>query len=226
MGSTRLPGKVMMPVKGKPLLYYLINQVKHCTKLSKIVIATTTLQEDDDISDYVKSLGLDVYRGSSTDVLDRYYNCAKKYEADTIVRISGDSPLIDHNIIDKCIIEFEKNNFDYLSNTVTKRNDKWEETYNGYPLGFAVEVFSFDALNIAWNNAKEPSDREHVTEYIWKNPKIFKIGSIKNKEDLSHIRLVVDYQKDFEKIKDIIENFEENQIFTLKQIIEKLKFFS
>ncbi|MEM3172006.1 MAG: glycosyltransferase family protein, partial [Candidatus Nitrosotenuis sp.] len=220
MGSTRLPGKVMMPIKGKPLLYYVINQIKHSKTIPNHIIATTKLQQDDVIANYAKTQNVLVFRGNQEDVLDRYYQCAKQYGIDTIVRISADSPLIDFEIIDLCVNKFRKNGFDYLGNTIEKINDVWKETYNGFPIGFAVEVFTFEALESAWRNAKKPSDREHVTEYIWQNPQIFKLGNITNTENLSNIRLVVDYKSDFELIKKIIEQFEDNEIFTTHKVIE------
>lgn len=223
MGSTRLPGKVMMPIEGKPLLYYVINQVRHSKKLSNIIVATTNLKEDEIIVNFVNSLGVDCYVGNAQDVLDRYYCCAKEFKIDVIVRISGDSPLIDYNIIDKCIDEFEKNHFDYLGNTIVKDDNHWIENYNGFPIGVAVEVFTFNALEKAWKESKKPSDREHVTEYIWKNPEIFKLGSIKNSEDLSNMRIVVDYQEDFNLVKKIIEHLPSNDALTLEQIISFLK---
>ena len=108
MGSRRFHGKVMKLIEGKPLLYYLINQLKHCRKVSKLIIATIRLAEDDKIVEYVKACDVDVYRGSSEDVLDRYYQCAKEYDLDVIVRVSADYSLIDYNIVDQCIMKFYK----------------------------------------------------------------------------------------------------------------------
>ena len=128
MGSRRFRGKVMKLIKSKPLLYYLINQLKHYRKVSKLIIATTTFKEDDIISDFIKSQNVSVFRGDAFDVLERFYNCAKKFQLKIIVRISADSPLIDCNIVDRCITEFLKNRFDYLSNTIKKFNYVWKET--------------------------------------------------------------------------------------------------
>lgn len=218
MGSTRLPGKVMMMVRNKPLLYYVINQVKHSTQLSEVIIATTELKEDNQIAKYVESLGVNVFRGSAEDVLDRYYNCAKKYDSDIIVRITSDCPLIDPEIIDKCINEFKKNNLDYFSNINKKENDAWVYHQSGFPLGFAVEVFTINSLEKAWKNAKKPSEREHVTQYILNNPHDFKIGNMENPEDFSDIRLTVDHMVDFQVVKGVIENFKEGEIFTIEKI--------
>lgn len=223
MGSSRLPGKVMKKVRDKPLLYYSINQLKQCKTISKLIIATTTFKEDDIISDFVKSQNVSVFRGDAFDVLERFYNCAKKFQLKIIVRISADSPLIDCNIVDRCVTEFLKNQFDYLSNTIKKINDVWKETYAGFPLGYAVEVFTFEALERAWIEGRKPSDREHVTEYIWHNPQIFRLGNVENLKDDSRFRLVVDYKEDFELVKTIIENFPEEEIFTLEKVIKLIE---
>lgn len=222
MSSKRLPGKVMMKIKNKPVLYYVLNQVRHSKNLPKTIVATTTLKQDDIIFNFCKSNAIEVFRGHPTDVLDRYYNCAKKYHLDSIVRITADCPLIDYQIIEKCINFFYDTKSDYVSNTITHIGNKWKETYNNYPIGCAVEVFTFDALKQAWKQGKKPSDREHVTEYIWKRPEYFKINSIHNSEDLSKIRIVIDYKHDFKFVKSIIEN-SQFQLFTLKKILKLIK---
>lgn len=222
MGSSRLPGKVMKEIRNKPLLYYMINQVKACTKVSEIIIATTTLNEDEKIVSFGNSIGVKVFRGSSEDVLDRYHSCAGEHQSKDIVRLCADSPFIDYNVIDQCISKFQESNVDYLSNTIKKKNNGWIEGSNGFPIGMAVEVFTSGALEKAWRQAKKSSDREHVTEYIFHNPSLFRLGNIENNEDLSDLRLVVDYSEDFELTTKIITNFEEGQLFTIKKLKEFL----
>ncbi len=221
MGSSRLSGKVMKKIRNKPLLHYMINQIKSCRNVSKIIIATTNLQEDEKIISFGKSNNVDVFRGSSSDVLDRFYRCAEKYNSKFFVRVSGDSPFIDYNIIDQCISKFEKSDVDYLSNTIKKINDVWIEGNNGFPIGMAVEVFTFDVLREAWRKAIKSSDREHVTEYIFHNPSSFRLEGIEYVENLSDLRLVVDYLEDFNLASEIISSFTEGELFT----IEKLKEF-
>jgi len=222
MGSTRLPGKVMRKIGNKPMLYYMINQVKASKKANDIVIATTTLKEDDEIVSYAESLGVKVYRGSELDVLDRFYNCMKEQKSKTIIRLCADSPFIDFNIIDDCISKFEKSDVDYLSNTIKKIDGKWIEGKNGFPVGLAVEVFTFDSLVKAWQKGKKPSDREHVTEYIFHNPNDFRLKGITNYEELGDMRLIVDYLEDFELAEKIIENFNEKELFTMEKLKEFL----
>jgi spore coat polysaccharide biosynthesis protein SpsF (cytidylyltransferase family) len=220
MGSLRLPGKVMKSINKKPLLYFMINQLKNCKIPVKLVVATSTKKKDDTIASYVQSLGVEVFRGNEDDVLDRFYKCALNFGDKTIVRICADSPLIDPNIVDKCITEFQQGPFDYFSNTIQNQNKKWVQHYNGFPLGFAVEVFTLDALTTAWTESKLSSDREHVTEYIFHNPDKFRLGSFSCHTDYSYLRLVVDYPEDLQLVKEIIRHFDEKHCYTLKELVD------
>jgi len=150
MGSSRLPGKVMMELNNsKSLLYYVIKQHQFCNEIDKIVVATTDQKNDDIIENYVNKLGIECYRGDSINVLDRFYQCAKKYSFPTIVRITADNPFNDPTIVDSVIKKFKSNNFDYITNSKPRT----------FPQGISVEVFSFKTLEIAWNNAKLPSEK-------------------------------------------------------------------
>ena len=222
MGSTRLPGKVMMDINNKPLLHYVINQVSNSTKIDKLIIATTTKNQDDQVVSYANSEGIEIFRGNEQDVLDRYYQCAKMYGADIIVRITSDCPLIDPKLIDKCVVEFTNNKFDYFSNIHKKQNEKWIYHLSGFPLGFAVEVFTFNALGKAWKNAKKLSEREHVTLYVLNNPQFFKIGNLENPNDYSDMRLAVDHKVDYDLVKLVIDHFPDNEIFDLDKIADFL----
>jgi spore coat polysaccharide biosynthesis protein SpsF len=218
MGSSRLPGKVMKEIKNKPLLHYMINQIKACTKVSEIIIATTNLKEDEQIVSFGELSNVHVFKGSSEDVLDRYYRCAKENKSKSFVRLSGDSPFIDSNIIDQCISKFENNNVDYLSNTIKKTKGIWVEGNNGFPIGMSVEVFTFNALEEAWKKSTKSSDREHVTEYIFHNPSSFKLESMEYIENLSDLRLVIDYLEDYNLATKIITSFPEGELFTIKKL--------
>lgn len=222
INSKRLQGKVMMPIMGKPLLYYVINQLKHSKKITRIIVATSNLPEDDKIQEFVETLGIKFFRGHPDDVLDRYYRCATYFHADPIVRITADDPLIDPALVDRCITKFEEGNFDYVSNSIKKGSTGWFLDLNGFPAGFAVSIFSFNALKKAWQSLKKPSQREHVVFGIEENINSFKFRNIKNSRDLSHIRLTVDYQADFDVVKTVIESFPEKTIFTLDQVVSFL----
>jgi spore coat polysaccharide biosynthesis protein SpsF len=211
MGSTRLPGKVMMKVdETNTILSHVINQLKNSKKIDRLIIATTDLQEDDIIVNHAKILKIDLFRGNAVDVLDRYYQCAKKFSSKIIVRITADNPLIDPNIVDDIINQFLKNSLDYITNANPRT----------YPYGTEVEVFSFEALEKASNNAKKPSEREHVTPYFHNNKEEFKISNIKFTENLSHLRWTVDRENDLKFVKKIISEIKSRPI--LMQDIIKL----
>jgi len=220
VGSSRLPGKVMKIINKKPLLYFVVNQLKNCKIPGKLVVATSTKKIDDPIVSYVQSIDIEVFRGEENDVLDRFYKCALNFGDKTIVRICADSPFIDPNVVDQCITEFQKGQFDYFSNTIKNQNKKWIQHYNGFPLGFAVEVFTLDALKIAWTEAKLSSDREHVTEYIFHNPDKFRLGSFSCPSDYSYLRLVVDYPEDFQLVEEVIGHFDVKHCYSLKELVD------
>lgn len=210
MGSTRLPGKVIKEVKGRPLLSYLIERLRSCRGIEKIIIATSINKEDDVIALLAEREGIPVYRGSQDDVLDRYYQTAIKYQVDNIVRITADCPLIDPGVTEE-VINYYLNNpgFDLVLTGPT------------YPEGFDTSIFPFKTLKTAWNEANLKSDREHVTTFIWKNDKRFKIKTLSLEEDYSFLRLTVDEPVDFEVAKNVIEEMydEKGSVFFFKDIL-------
>ncbi|MDO8676930.1 MAG: glycosyltransferase family protein [Candidatus Azambacteria bacterium] len=222
MGSTRLPGKVLKIVEGLPdrragktLLEHLILRVLRAKTLDKIVVATTENPEDEAVASEAAKLGVDVFCGSEEDVLDRYYQAAKKYGADIVVRLTGDCPLMDPAIIDEVVGFYQKNKdkYDYVSNVRPPT----------YPDGMDVEVFSFAVLEKAWKEAKLTSEREHVTAYIGNHPEIFKIGNIEYKKDVSNIRLTVDNPEDLILVEKIfIALNKKNGNFGLEDILDVL----
>ena len=211
MGSTRLPGKVMMNVEDqKPVLYFVIKQMQECKLIDKIIVATTTNEEDNQIANYSKNLGIDFFRGSSEDVLDRYYQCAKEYSVSTIVRIPSDKPLIDPEIVDNVINRFKNNSYDYITNFLPNST---------FPSGTEVEVFSMDALETAFKNAKLPSEKEHVTPYFPNHKNEFKIKHIENSENLSHLRWAVDRIEDLNLVRLIVSKIKKRPVL-MDDIIE------
>jgi len=214
-GSTRLPGKVLKKILDKPLLWYVIKRLELVKTPNKIIIATSTSNENKPIIDFAKSLNIYNFAGSEEDVLDRYYQTAKKFNGDVLVRITSDCPLIDPAIIDHALEIFLSGDYDYVSNG--------EERKETYPDGFDIEIFSFEALKIAWKEAKWQSEREHVTPYIRKNNKFTK-KYFENDEDLSNFRLTVDTKEDFELISIIIDKFYDRlEKFTMKEVIDFLR---
>jgi spore coat polysaccharide biosynthesis protein SpsF len=214
MGSTRLPGKVLKIAAGKPILAHQILRVKKAKTLDLVVIATTITPADDSIIRLSKKYGVSFFRGSGDDVLDRYYQAAKKFGADTIVRLTGDCPLLDPGLIDKAVRFFKKGHFDYAANGLPPT----------LPDGMDVEVFTFRSLEAAWKKARLASDREHVTSYIWKNPKKFRIGRISEKNNLSHLRLTVDEPSDLRLVRKIFNRlYKKNKYFSLDDILGLLE---
>jgi len=215
MGSTRLPGKVMKEVLGKPLLWYLIQRLKTSQTIEKIIIATTDNEADRPILELAQQMDISSFAGSEDDVLDRYYRAAKEYGAETIVRITADCPLIDPALMDKVISYYNQNKdkLDYVQSGIS------------YPDGIVeTSVLPFAILEKAWREAKLPSEREHVTSYIWKNPGLFRVHIIENDEDLSYIRLTVDDEADLHVISEVFKNlYKEGEVFHMQEILDFLK---
>lgn len=206
MGATRLPGKVLKQVDGISLLQYQIARVKKSKKLDKIVVATTILEKDDSIVDLCHNNNITVFRGSENDVLDRYYQCAKEYNADVIVRLTADCPFIDPAIIDQTIELFLEKECDFAANTVPVETSK-------FPDGSDVEVFSMDSLERAHKECKDLHYREHVTFYFWKDDNGFKTYQLDYHSNYSKYRFTVDYPEDFEVVTDIDRILKEQKRF-------------
>ena len=211
MGSTRLPGKAMLNVENdKTVLYFVIKQLQNCKLIDKIIVATTTLEADTQIVNFSKDLGIDCFRGSSNNVLDRYYQCAKEHSVLTIVRIPSDKPLIDPEIVDNIVSVFRNNSYDYITNFLSNPT---------FPSGTEVEVFSINALKKAWEKAKLPSEKEHVTPYFVNHEDEFKITHIENSEDLSDLRWAVDRIEDLKLVRKIVSKIKKRPII-MKDIID------
>lgn len=216
MTSTRLPGKVLKEVLGKPLLEYLIERLKRVNAADAIVIATTTNDTDLPIVELCGRLGVAVTRGSEHDVLSRYYESAKGHEAEVVVRITSDCPVLDPAVVDQAI-RFHVDNadrFDYVTNAFS----------NSYPNGMSAEVFSFRALEEAHREASTGPEREHVTPFIYLRPKRYRVGQLAYPRDLSSHRWTVDTPEDFELIRLIIEAlYPEKPEFGLEDIEALMK---
>ena len=218
-GSTRLPGKVMMKADDKLLMIdYVINQLKHSKLHDEIVIATTNLKQDDVIFDYVTNRNILCFRGDEKNVLERHYQCAKKYAFSTIVRIPSDKPLIDPTIVDSVIEKFQSNSYDYISNFSVDVNDN-DRFIPSYPSGTEVEIFSFTALEAAWKNATSEEEKEHVTPYLYSHPEKFNTLTIKSKKNLSQFRWALDYENDLKLIRIIISKIQKRPIL-MNDILE------
>lgn len=194
MRSTRLPGKVMMNLCGHPMIYWIIKGVSEAKLVDKVVVATSTNTEDVLIK-YVESLGVDIFRGDEKNVLDRYVQCARLYEPENVVRITGDCPLINPIIIDLVIEEHELCSTDYASNIFPRRT---------YPKGLDTEVMTYETLYYLWSQSLTDYEEEHVTAYIHHHPEEFRIGNVQFQKDASHHQWSVDTQEDFDRVKEIM----------------------
>ena len=210
MSSSRLPGKVLLPLMGKPMLARQIERIKRARSLESVIVATSTNSDDDEIASMCAGRGIECERGSLVDVLDRYYRIAERCRPQHIVRLTGDCPLTDPIVID-AVVDFAcAGAYDYASNTL-------EPTF---PDGLDVEVCTYSALERAWKEAKLPSEREHVTPYIKKHPDFFR-GSFKFHQDHSAQRWTVDEPEDFAVVKRIYEALmPDNPAFGMQEIIE------
>ncbi len=202
-GSTRLPQKVLLKIQGQELLNIHLTRLRKCKEINKIIIATTIDPADDVIANLCERWDVSVSRGQMNDVLDRYYHAVLPYKPKWVVRVTSDCPLIDPELVD-AVVKFAKvNEADYAANILLER----------FPDGQDVEVFKFDALEKAWNEAKLSSEREHVTPYLRKNctfngGKIFSSANFACIDDFSDIRMTVDEQRDFDLITKVIEDLD------------------
>ncbi len=212
LNSSRLKGKTLLKIQDKNLLQHLFSQLSYSTQIDRKIIATTIDKMDNEIEEFAKSENITCFRGDSLDVLDRYYQCAKFFNLETIVRISGDAPLIDPSIVDKTIQLFKKSDFEYVNNF----------NKNRFPVGTEVEVFSFSTLEKVWLNATKHSEREHVTSYIYNNPEKFSIGYLENTTNNSNLHWSVDRIEDLEFVGQIFKNIKKRPIL-LDDILKLLK---
>ena len=213
MGSSRLPGKVLRTIKGKTLLELYLNRVKQSSLIDKIVIATTTKSADDAIAQLAENIGVDCFRGSEDDLLDRFWQCAKRYNTDVVVRLTPDDPFVDYEVIDRAIRIFNKNQVDFVTN-------HFEPTY---PEGLDVEIYSIGALERSWLEAKLLSEREHVFPYIQNHPDLFNIINFRQDLDHSRLRWTIDHDCDFEMTKIIYDYlYDDKPIFLQDDILSLL----
>ncbi|MCK4791583.1 MAG: glycosyltransferase family protein [Desulfobacteraceae bacterium] len=213
-GATRLPGKVLEELAGEPMLTRVVNRTRRAKTLDAVVVATTTQPADDVIVGLCQERDWPFFRGSENDILDRYYRAALAFQADVVVRITSDCPLIEPEIIDKIVNEFLScyPKTDYVSNSLVPT----------FPRGLDVEVMSFDALKRAWHEDDNPIWREHVTPYIYHQPEKFKIRNVANDTDYSYMRWTVDTPEDLTFARKIYEHFQ-NDTFTWRQVLHLLE---
>ena len=218
MSATRLPGKVLMPVLGRPLLSHNIERIRRAKTTDRVIVATTDKREDDAIQRLCETEGVPVFRGSEEDVLDRTYRCMKQFGMEHGAKFTADNPLLDPAVIDRVVGFYlaHPGGYDYVSNN---HPPTWQD-------GQEVEVFSAAALEAAWREAKEPFQREHVTPFIWDQPERFRTGNVARADDRWYrdYRWTLDYPEDYAFVKAVFEElYPSRPDFTTDDVMELLK---
>lgn len=233
MGSSRLPGKVLLDIAGEPMLAWVVNRTRQATLVNSVVVATTTEPDDDPVAEFCQARGFAVHRGSLHDVLDRYYQAARTHNADIIVRITADCPLIDPALIDKTVRAFLGHTtpadqhlgktvqndgapfpFDFAANRLPP---PWGRTY---PIGLDTEVCSMQALQIAWQHAAQPYQREHVMPYLYEERARFRCLLVNHSENYGALRWTVDTPEDLELVRQIFARFPGRDDFSWLDILD------
>lgn len=212
MSSTRLPGKVLAEVAGRPMLYHVVHRAMGAKTLDQVVVATSDREADDPIAGYCAEQGTAYFCGSEEDVLDRYLQAARQFEADVIVRLTADCPLLDPEIIDQVVGAYHSGRYDYVSNTLDCT----------YPDGLDTEVFSRAALERTAREARLPSEREHVTPYMRNHPELFHQLNVSGREDWSHLRWTVDEPADLEFVREVYARLGEGR-FGMDEMLRLLE---
>lgn len=213
MGSTRLPGKVLEDISGETMLARVLARVTQSSLINSVLVATTEEAIDEAIVDECQRLQTPFFRGSESDVLDRYYQAAKAHDAEAVVRITSDCPLIDPGVIDQVVEVFLSANSDYASNFLERR----------YPRGLDIEIMKFSTLACAWNMAEEEYQRVHVTPYIYESPETFSLVSVSPDGDYGNYRWTVDVQEDLEFVRAVFSEMGDTNTFTWLDIIKLLE---
>ena len=215
MGSTRLPGKVLIDVCGKPVLWHMLNRLRLSDNIGDIVLAIPESAHDNKLEDFAKESGFQCFRGSEEDVLSRYYEAAVRFGADIVVRLTADCPLVDPRVTDRIVKEHLNSGADYTSNIIKRT----------YPQGLDTEVFNYDVLEKVSKEAKQGYEREHVTPYIYRHPEIFKLKSVEASGKLGRpdLRLTVDTEEDLRLMREIFHRlYHQEQVFYIEDVIDLL----
>jgi spore coat polysaccharide biosynthesis protein SpsF len=197
-GSQRLPGKVLRPLLGEPLMARVVERARRAETLDEVVVATTTLPGDDAIETLARERGWPLFRGSPGDLTDRYYQTALRHGATTVVRVTCDCPMIDPEVLDRTVRLFRDSGADYACNGLPPRT---------FPRGLDTEAFTFAALERAWREDKNPAWREHATPYLYRHPELFKLAGLVNEKDYSGHRWTVDTPEDLAFVTKVYEAF-------------------
>jgi spore coat polysaccharide biosynthesis protein SpsF len=216
MGSSRLPGKVLKDIGGRPMLFRVVLRARHAQTLGRVVVATTTDPGDDPLYDYCRRQGFAVFRGDPFDVLDRYYQAAVAFGAETVVRLTADCPLLDPAEIDRTVRAFRSAGVDFAANRLPP---PWKRTT---PIGMDVEVVTFDALTRAWREAEAKYAREHVMPYLYEEPGRFETLLVDHEPDWGELRLTVDTAEDLALARELTAHFGNGEDFGMAAAVQAL----
>jgi spore coat polysaccharide biosynthesis protein SpsF len=212
MGSTRLGGKILKPLVDKPVLWHVVNRMRHCKHVDQVIVATTDKPTDDVTEKYCQENGIDCFRGSDDDVLDRFYQSARLYGADHVVRITADCPVVDPIVVDEIIEMYFRDGYDVC------------RPGTEFPDGLDCAVFSFKVLEDTWQNASLLSDREHISPYMEKHPEKFRVGMYERYKGLAHLRWTLDEEDDYRFLQEIYDRlYEPGKIFYAEDILRVLE---
>jgi len=212
MGSTRLPGKALADIEGKPMLEHVVGRVRRMARLSEVVVATTRSPQDEPIVNTCDGIGVRVFRGSEQDVLDRYWQACRSFEADGVVRISSDCPLIDPGESTRVADAFLAQAPDFAANDLKP----------SYPVGLGTEVMTTAALETAWREAKQPYERQHVAPYIYQHPERFRLVNVAAPSDHSDLRWTVDTAQDLDFVRAVYARLGGNGMFDWHAVLDLL----
>jgi spore coat polysaccharide biosynthesis protein SpsF len=222
MGSNRLPGKVLMPILGKPTLWHIVRRVRAAPSIDEVVVAIPDSPTDEVLRQFCASNDIASFSGSELDVLDRFYRAAQLYGADPVLRITADCPLVDPDLIEKLIGMYRSGPYDYAA--VAAGADARRSEGGSFPDGLDAECFNFASLEKAWHEAQDPRDREHVTRFIWRQKGIFRCTKLRATREYPPLRLTVDYPQDLVVASQIYEKlFCEGNVFHLSDVIDLLE---
>lgn len=215
-GSIRFPDKIFSLLAGKPLIFHVFNRLKNSKILDEIILATTVNSKDDKLIEWAVNNGIKYYRGSENDVLGRFYEAAKFYKLDIILRITADDPFKDSGLIDLALQTFLNSNYNLISNNNPPT----------FPEGIDIEIFDFETLKYTHFHSVDPFEREHVTQFMYRNPEKIRFKNIQNSYNNSHLRWTIDTHVDYQmatKIYDAL--YRDNQLFSYQDILIFLEKF-
>ncbi|OGO19500.1 MAG: hypothetical protein A2Z14_04015 [Chloroflexi bacterium RBG_16_48_8] len=219
MGSSRLPGKILLDIAGLPMLARVVERVRRAETIDEVVVATTVEREDDVVAQYCQDQGYPYIRGDNLDVLKRYWQAAQTFKADIIVRITADCPLMDPRVVDRTVNAF-LSSYPKAQFGTDRGLDQIRRTY---PIGMDVEVMTYDALNMAYHEAKEAYQREHVTPFLYEVIGCFDKTSVDAEGDYGSQRWAVDTPEDLAFVREIYARLAEKENFGFEDVISLLE---